>query len=142
MTNVDPADALRERVAAEPLAKRFAMEAVEVGPGTATVAMTVDETCLNLFGMGHGGALFSLIDEAFELSCNSHGTVALALNVNVSFIAPAMPGDRLTARAIEVSRTRRTGTYDIRVTNQTGDLIAVCHALAYRKRDPLPFLDA
>jgi len=142
MTTTDPANALRNRVATEPLAERFAMEAVEVGPGTATVAMTVDETSLNQFGTAHGGALFSLIDEAFELSCNSHGTVALALNVNVSFIAPAMPGDRLTARAVEVSRTRRTGTYDIRVTNQTGDLIAVCHALAYRKRDPLPFLDA
>ena len=140
MTTADPAEVLRERVAEEPLAKRFAMEAPEVRPGTATVTMTIDGECLNQFGTAHGGAIFSLIDEAFELSCNSYGTVALALNVNVSFVAPAFPGDRLTARSSEISRSRRTGTYDIRVTNQKGDLVAVCHALAYRKDDPLPFL--
>ena len=73
------------------------MEAIEVAPGRATVAMTVDAECLNQLGSVHGGVTFSLIDEAFELACNSHGTVALALNVNVSFVAPALPGDRLTA---------------------------------------------
>jgi len=139
--STDPARALKSRTAEEPLARRFGMEALEVGPGSAAVAMTVDETCLNQFGTAHGGAIFSLLDEAFELSCNSHGTIAVALNVNVSFVAPAVAGDRLTARSVEVTRTRRTGTYDIRVTNQRDELVAVCQALAYRKQDPLPFLD-
>lgn len=60
--------------------------------------------------------------------------------MNVSFVAPAMPGDVLTARAVEMSRTRRTATYDIRLTNQRGELVAVRHALAYHKSNPLPFL--
>ena len=140
MNSPDPTAVLRARTAEEPLAQRFAMEALEVGPGTAVVRMAVEEGCLNQFGTAHGGATFSLIDEAFELACNSHGTVAVALNVNVSFVAPAMPGDVLTARAVEMSRTRRTATYDIRVTNQRGELVAVCHALAYRRSSPLPFL--
>ncbi len=142
MPQTDPAAVLQARVAAEPLARRFGMEAIEVGPGRSKVAMTVDGECLNQLGSVHGGVTFSLIDEAFELACNSHGTVALALNLNVSFTAPAMPGDRLTAVATEVNCTPRTGLYDIRVTNQRGETVAVCQALAYRKRDALPFLEA
>ena len=142
MTTADPLAGLRRAAATEPVPKRFAMEVLAVGPGTAAVAMTVDETCLNLFGTAHGGVVFSLIDEAFELACNSHGTIAVALNVNVSFVAPAMPGDRLVARAEELSLGARTATYDIRVTNQRGEPVATCQALAYRKRDALPFLPA
>ena len=142
MTTADPLAALRQAAAAEPVPKRFAMEVLAVGAGTSSVAMTVDETCLNLFGTAHGGVVFSLIDEAFEMACNSHGTIAVALNVNVSFVAPAMPGDRLVARAEELSLGARTATYDIRVTNQRGEPVATCQALAYRKRDALPFLEA
>jgi acyl-CoA thioesterase len=135
-----PFAALREASVHEAVPRRLALEVLEVGPGTSAVAMTVDDTCLNLFGTAHGGMIFALLDEAFEMACNSHGTMAVALNVNVSFTAPAFPGDRLTARAVEMSRTARTAVYDIRVTNQKGDLVAACQALAYRKRDPLPFL--
>ncbi|MBW2123747.1 MAG: PaaI family thioesterase, partial [Deltaproteobacteria bacterium] len=93
----------------------------------------------NLFGMAHGGAIYSLIDEAFQTAVNSHGTLAVALNMNVTYVNSPEPGDLLRAEAREVSLTRKTGTYAIRVTDGKDRLIALCQALAYRKGEPLPF---
>ncbi len=131
--------AFRKRVREEPYATKLGMRLVEVGEGHAKVEMDVTAEMDNIFGMLHGGAIFSLIDEAFEVSCNSHGTVALALNVNISYLAAPEPGSRLTAQSREINRTRKTGLYDIRVTDDKGRLIATAQALAYRKPDPLPF---
>jgi acyl-CoA thioesterase len=102
--------------------------------------MTFTPDMENIFGMAHGGAIFGLIDEAFETAANSHGTVAVALNMNVTYLAPPAPGTRLRAEAKEVHTTYRTGQYEIKVTDDTQTLIASCQALVYRKNKPLPFL--
>ena len=80
------------------------------------------------------------MDAAFELTVNSHGTVAVALSVNVSYINAADPGEVLLAEGKEVNRSSRISTCEIRVTGEGGKLIAICQTLAYRKKDPLPFL--
>jgi acyl-CoA thioesterase len=116
------------------------MRLIDIGQGSSTVEMKLSEQMKNIFGVTHGGAVFSLIDGAFEAAANSHGTVAVALNVNVSYINPAMPDDTLYAQAREFSKSRRISTYHIQVKNDKGVVIAACQAMAYRKKDPLPFL--
>jgi len=61
----------------------------------------------NMFGMAHGGAIFSLIDAAFEVASNAHGTMAVALNMNVHYLAPPEKGTRLTAEAQEINKTKK-----------------------------------
>lgn len=133
--------ALHREVEKEPFARKFGLRLVAVDEGYSLVEMTVTEEMRNIFGMAHGGALFALIDEAFETASNSHGTVAVALSMSVKFIAPAAVGSKLSAEAREFSRTRRTANYDIRVHDEQGQLIASCQALVYRKGIALPFLD-
>ena len=94
----------------------------------------------NIFDMTHGGAIFSLIDEAFEISCNTHGTVAVALNVTVTYHRSPTKGRALRAESKEIHRSAKTASYDIRVTEGENILIATCQALAYRKKEKLPFL--
>jgi acyl-CoA thioesterase len=94
----------------------------------------------NIYGRAHGGAVFGLIDEAFETAGQTDGTVAVAMNINVTYIASPEPGDRLRAEARRVAQTKRTATYDIRVSDGHEHLIAVCQALAYRTGKPIPFL--
>ncbi len=106
--------------------------------------MQVKPEMQNIFGMLHGGALFSLLDEAFQLACNAHGEVAVAQQVNTYFLAAARPGTRLIAEAKELNATRKTALYDVRVyeENQVGGenrLLATAQALAYRKGGLLPF---
>ena len=133
-------EAIRRGFEQEPYAKMMGLKLVEVGPGTALVELKLSENTKNIFGVTHGAAVFSLIDGAFEVAANSHGTVAVALNVNVSYINPSTPGDTLRAEAREVSRSRKISSYRIEVKNDKGDLIATCQAMAYRKKDPLPFM--
>jgi len=133
-------EAIRKRVAKEPYAKKMGLKLVEVGEGYALVEMKFTEDMENVFGMAHGGAIFSLIDEAFEVASNSHGTVSVALSMSVTYVSSPKKGEVLLAEGKEVSRSNRVATYSIQVKTNGGDLIAICQALVYRKRDPLPFL--
>ena len=95
----------------------------------------------NIYQRAHGGAIYSLIDEAFETACQTHGTIAVALNVNVSYTASPEPGARLTAEAKEITRTKKIAHYDISVTDDKGNLIASAKTIAYRTGKPIPFYD-
>lgn len=133
--------AIFEQVAKEPFAQKFGLKLLELDSGYSKVEMIFTHDMENLFGMAHGGALFSLIDEAFETASNSHGTVAVALSMTVSYTASPAPGSTLIAEAREFNRTKKTANYDIRVHDAQKQLIASCQALVYRKGIPLPFLE-
>lgn len=135
-------EAIFREVEREPFAKKLGMKLVELGKGYSRVEMVFAPDMGNLFGMAHGGALFSLLDEAFETASNSHGTVAVALSMSVNYVMAPSPGCTLTAEAREFSRTRKTANYDIRIVDDQGQLVASCQALVYRKGMPLPFLEA
>lgn len=128
-----------EAAEAKGLARKLGLRLVDVKPGRAVVEMTPTEEDTNMFGTIHGGAIFSLMDEAFQVSCNSHGTMAVALSVTIVYHNPAMSGVALRAVSVERHCTQKTATYDITVRDQDNLLIASCQAVAYRKRDKLPF---
>ncbi len=134
-------EAFFKKVAEEPFSKLLNIKLVDVREGYALCEMPYTGALDNIHGIAHGGAVFSLIDEAFEISSNSHGTVALALNMNMTYIKPAVKNSLLRAESKEVSRGRRTATYQITVEDSEG-LVATCQALVYRKDDEIQFLKA
>lgn len=132
--------ALKDHFLEEPYARIFGIEIVELEEGRALMQMQTSQRMNNLFGMIHGAAIYSLLDAAFELAVNSHGTVAVALSVNVNYLNAALPGETLFAEARETNLSRKISACDIRVTGKDGRLVASAQALAYRKKDRLPFL--
>ncbi len=134
-------EAIFRKVQKEPFAQKFGIKLLDLDEGYSKVDMKFTPDMENILGMAHGGALFALIDEAFETASNSHGTVAVALNMNVTYISSPTPGSRLTAEAREFSRTQRTANYEIKVHDDQKNLITSCQALVYRKGEPLPFLN-
>ena len=104
--------------------QRLGMTIEAVGPGTATLAMTVTEAMVNGHGTCHGGFIFALADSAFAFACNSYNQRTVAQHCAISFLAPGRRGDVLTATAEERARAGRGGIYDVRVTNQDGEVIA------------------
>ncbi len=100
------------------------MEIVSVGPGTATLSMTVREDMVNGHAICHGGLIFTLADSAFAFGCNAYNRVTVASGCEIAFVAPAKLGDRLTATCNEKILRGRNGVYDIEVTNQDGAVIA------------------
>ena len=133
--------AIKKQVEQESYAKKMGLRLVELKPGHAVVEMAPQDDNGNIFGMTHGGAIFSLIDEAFQVSCNSYGTVAVALNMTITYHQAPGRNNVLRAESIEIHRSRKTATYDIKVKDDQGVLIASCMAVAYRKADKLPFLE-
>jgi acyl-CoA thioesterase len=109
----------------------------EVRPGYARVSMKVEDLHLNSVDITHGGAVFTLADTAFALASNSHGRVALALNMSINFVKATGLGSLLTATATEDKLTNRTGLYRLMVEDETGDLVAVAEGLVYRKKDQI-----
>jgi acyl-CoA thioesterase len=133
--------AIYRAVETEPFARALNMKLITLELGHSVVEMDyVPDQMDNIYQRAHGGALFALIDEAFETAGQTDGTIAVALNVNVTYIVSPEPGTRLRAEAREVAGTRKTASYEIRVTDGDGELIATCQALAYRTGKPIPFL--
>jgi acyl-CoA thioesterase len=92
------------------------MEIVDVRCGEATLAMTVQPHMVNGQRIAHGGFIFLLADSAFAFACNSHNQRAVAAQCDITFVKPARLGDKLVASAREISRSGRSGIYDVRVT--------------------------
>lgn len=92
------------------------MQLVDIGPGYATMAMTITEAMTNGHGTAHGGFIFLLADSAFAFACNSRGDRTVAQHCQVSFLKPGRLGDRLVATAHEVFQEGRSGIYDINVS--------------------------
>ncbi len=86
-----------------------------VGPGTATVSMTVRDDMVNGWGMCHGGLVATLADSAFAVACNSRGEVTVAAGFDVSLLESALRGDLLVAVAVERALRGRSGLYDVTV---------------------------
>jgi acyl-CoA thioesterase len=92
------------------------MEIIEIRAGQATLAMTIQPHMVNGHKLAHGGFIFTLADSAFAFACNSHNERTVAAQGAITFIRPGKLGDRLVAVAREVSRSRRSGIYDVQVT--------------------------
>ena len=103
-----------------------------ISPGAAHMEMLVRPDMVNGFGTCHGGMITTLADSAFGFACNSYNELTVASGLSVDFIAPAVEGDVLTARASEVSLQGRTGVYDVMVFNQNADCIAVFRGRSHR----------
>ncbi|MCL4489359.1 MAG: hydroxyphenylacetyl-CoA thioesterase PaaI [Chloroflexi bacterium] len=126
---------IRRHLENDPFAKSLGIELVEIHEGYAKCAMTVRPEMVNAHGSAHGGALFSLADFAFAVACNSHGRVAVALEVKINYLEAVLPGTRLIAEAKEEALGGRIGLYHLTVTEESGKIVASCHATAYRKKD-------
>ena len=110
------------------------MEITEVGPGRAVIRMTVRQDMLNGHAICHGGLITTLADSTFAFACNSYNELTVASGFTVDLLAPGRLGDVLTATGHEVSRAGRTGVYDIVVSNQRGERIALFRGRSYTMR--------
>jgi len=134
--------AARSRVAGlfarDRYARHLGLELVEAGRGSAAVRMRVRPEHINFWDSCHGGAIFSLADTALGLACNSYGSLAALIDAHMTFSVGVKEGEWLTARAVEVSRTRKLGVYRMDVTREDGTLVASLTGTVYLTGKPLP----
>lgn len=129
-------ETLNKFVQKDRFARHLGVEMLDFGGGRARARMTVDKHHLNSAGTVHGGAIFSLADAVFAVASNSHGSLALAINVSISFFKAVTEGT-LFAEAEEVSINPRLATYLITVSDEAGSRIALFQGTVYRKKDSI-----
>jgi acyl-CoA thioesterase len=111
-------------------------ELVSVTPGSARAKMSIQPHHLNAYKTVQGGAIFTLADYAFAAASNAHGTVAVGINVSISYMKAAK-GGTLWAEARELTRNARLASYTVDVRDDAGDLVAVFQGMVYRKKEPI-----
>lgn len=120
-----PAEVAAHMFANDRASRGLGMHIVEVGDGTAVLQMPVRADMLNGLDICHGGFITTLADSAFAFACNSSNKLTVAAGLTMDFVASPREHDVLTARAMRVSSSGRTGVYDIVVDNQRGERIAL-----------------
>lgn len=106
-------------------ARALGIQIVAVNRGSATTSMLVRQDMVNGHNICHGGYMALLCDTAFAYACNSGNLNTVASGFSIEILAPAMLGDTLVAVAVEQAQRGRQGVYDIKLSNQTGDIIAL-----------------
>ncbi len=107
------------------------------GPGRAEAELDVRKEMVNGHDICHGGYIFTLADTAFAFACNTYNRVTVAASASIEFVRPGKLGDTLRASARETHRGGRTGIYDIDVTNQDGERVAIFRGRSYATREAL-----
>ncbi|MBR5541596.1 MAG: PaaI family thioesterase [Bacteroides sp.] len=123
----------KEFFKADRFAAHAGVELLEVKPGYARARMLVSKEHLNAGGVCQGGALFTLADLAFAAVANSHDQLTLSINANITFLRSVKEG-YVYADAIEVFNHHRIPFIEIKLTDETGELIVVMTSSGYRKK--------
>lgn len=103
--------------------QQLGMQIKEITPGSSEITMVVTASMANGHGACHGGYLFTMADSAFAFACNTYNQRCVAQHCTISYLAPAFVGNKLTAKASEVSRVGRNGIYDVEIVNENDETL-------------------
>lgn len=120
-----PRELIEAMALRNPVFRHLGIEVLEAERGFSRFAMVVREELTNTFGVGHGGIVFTLADMAFGFTCNAFGERAMTASAAIDYLAPAPVGSRLIADAREVARQGRNAFYDVVISIDGGDTIAI-----------------
>ncbi|WP_230206517.1 hydroxyphenylacetyl-CoA thioesterase PaaI [Microbacterium gorillae] len=124
MSVPETADPIARMLANDAASESLGISVVSYAPGEAVVRMTVRDDMLNGFGITHGGLVFALADTAFAIACNEDERITVAAGADITFLRSTGAGDVLTARANRRSRSKRTGLYDVTVSDASDEVVA------------------
>lgn len=129
----DPIEYAREIVGKDPMATFLGIRVEEIRKHYARCSLTIRPEFLNAVERAHGIAVYSIIDQALAVASNSTGTLALALSVNVNYIAGALDGERIFAEAVPVNVSNRICVWRVDVRGNEERLIASAEGITYHK---------
>ena len=132
MVRIMNIEATKNYFAGDRYAALTGVEIVEARTGYCKACLIIEDKHMNAANVVQGGAIFTLADLAFAVASNSRGQLALAINVNISFLKAASIGT-LYAVATEVKEPGRIGAYDVLVTDDEGEIVARFNGMVYRK---------
>jgi acyl-CoA thioesterase len=132
MSKMNPAEVVDSMYSGDLFSQWLGIKVLEISAGYCRLQMQVRKEMLNGFSILHGGVTFSLADSALAFASNSHGRKAVSIDASMSYISQVKESDIITATASEEAITEKTGVYNIRVTDQNEQVVAVLKGTVYR----------
>ena len=117
----------------DPYSQWLDLQKVAIGPGHCTLKMKVRKEMLNGFSLAHGSITYALADSALAFASNSHGKKCLSIDTQISHLLPCKEGEIITAKAREISRSRKLGRYEVEVHNQEEKMVSHFQGTVYVK---------
>ena len=130
--SASPIEVVNRMMQHDAFSRWLGIEVLEIREGYSKTRMTVRDEMLNGLGVAHGGIAFSMADSTFAFACNNRNKLSLALDTSINFMKPVMPGDILTAEAVEMHNGKSTGLYHVSIKNQHGHVVAFFKGVCFR----------
>lgn len=134
-----PSEIVNYMLKNDPFSRWMGIEILEVDEGFCKIGCSVNDEMLNGFSVTHGGIIFALADSALAFASATFGRVSLAIDNSISFTKKTTTGDRLIATSTCINLTHKTGIFDIKVSNEKDQLIAVMKGTVYRTDEKFSF---
>lgn len=132
MPSMQPVDVVNFMIEKDLFSQWLGIEVIELREGFSRTKMSIRKEMMNGLGVVHGGVTFSLADSTFAFACNNRNNLSLALDTSINFLKPVHVGDILFAEAKEIHNGRSTGLYQITVSNQENDVVALFKGTCFR----------
>lgn len=129
----NPIEYAREVVGKDPLAAFLGITVEEVRHGYGRCSLRVKPEYLNAVKRAHGVTVCAVADQAFAVASNSVGSMAIAVNLAINYIAGAAEGETICAEATPINIGRKVSVWKIEVSGEDKKLIASCEGIAYHK---------
>ena len=127
-----PVDVVNQMIEMDLFSQWLGIDIIEIKEGYSKTKMTIRKEMINGLGVVHGGVTFSLADSTFAFACNNRNNLSLALDTSINFLKPVHVGDVLFAEANEIHNGRSTGLYQVTVSNQEKQVVAIFKGTCFR----------
>jgi len=111
-------------------AKFLGVELVENNAEYTRCELELSESHKNSFGSVNGAVIFSLASITFATACNNE-TTSVGLQADIKYINK-VSGTRLIAESELMANSKRMGHYQVRVSDDEGNLVAIYSATSQR----------
>ncbi|MDQ7782237.1 MAG: PaaI family thioesterase [Desulfomonilaceae bacterium] len=120
-----------EVVGGDPFATFLGIKVDEVRESYARLSLAIRPEYRNSEQIAHGGALFTLADQAFAVAVSSRGLRAVAAELKINYFQGVQPGGIVTAEATPIDVRKRISLWNIEVRSEDGAKVALAQGLAY-----------
>ena len=131
-----PNEIIHKMMGKDAFSNWLGLEVVSIEKGSCTISCSINEVMLNGFSIAHGGIAYSIADTTLAFAANSYGYQSFSIETSISHLRKVQEKDILKASTTEIHRGKKTGVYQVNLTNQKDELVAVFKGTVYISKIP------
>lgn len=120
-----PQEIVKQMLEKDSFSKWLGIEVISVELGRCSVSCSLKTEMLNGFQIAHGGIAYSLADSCLAFAANTYGKKCVSVETSISHFKKVYEGEFLLAESIEISRGKSVAVYQVNITNDKKQMVAL-----------------